>query len=327
MTTHIPFVKGHGTENDFILVPDPDGSMGDILAGHVVRRLTDRYAGIGADGLIRVVRTAAAPDVAALADRAEWFMDYRNADGSLAEMCGNGVRVMARYLFDHGLAGDASELAVATRGGVRAVRAEPDGQYTVEMGPATQPVAGGAAAGARGVPEDAEPAVEVILGRRSWPAVPVAVPNPHAVVFLDDEPSAAASFGETKEGRAGASEAAGPDHGVFLDGHLGDLGLLAAVPSFRPEPVFPDGANVEFVVSRGDRHIALRVWERGVGETRSCGTGVCAAAWAAMRRDGEAAATYTVDVPGGRLVVTERADGQLLLTGPAELGVQGTIAV
>ncbi|HEU0214847.1 MAG TPA: diaminopimelate epimerase [Jiangellaceae bacterium] len=280
MTRGVPFVKGHGTENDFVLLPDPDGTRHADLDAGTVRRLTDRYTGVGGDGVIRVVRSrdlTAGQDIAA---EAEWFMDYRNADGSVAEMCGNGVRVIARYLWATGLA-TGQELAIGTRGGVRMVRQQPDGSVTAEMGR----------------PQHVRPAVpvQVAVGDGAWPAEAVFVPNPHAVVFVDA---------------------------------LDDAGRLLEPPTVTPESVFPDGANVEFVVGRGDRHIALRVWERGVGETRSCGTGVCAAAWAAMRRDDAAPGTScTVDVPGGRLVVTERADGVLLLTGPAVLGLAGQITL
>lgn len=313
MNERADFVKGHGTENDFVLLPDPDDTVGQYLGGQTVRRLTDRYAGIGADGLIRMVRTAHVPEVREQAGAAEWFMDYRNGDGSLAEMCGNGVRVMAKYLFEHGYA-DGSTLTLATRGGPRVVHAEPDGQYTVEMGTAT--IMNGAGsdpekAAGHGLPQD----VTVSMGERTWRAIPVAVPNPHAVIFLDDGDSGAA---------AGPADVTVPVNEVAA---LAGLGMLTTVPTLNPESVFPDGANVEFVVDRAERHIALRVWERGVGETRSCGTGVCAAAWAAMRRDGADSDAYTVDVPGGRLRVTERADGELLLTGPAELGARGSIVL
>ena len=277
MTT-FRFVKGHGTENDFVLLPDPDGTAYPTLSAEAVRRLTDRYAGIGADGVIRVVRSEFVDEAKAVAEDAEWFMDYRNADGSIAEMCGNGVRVMARYLWESGLV-QSPVIPLATRGGVRAVHAGRSGVITVEMGTAEPP------------PTRVQSFVRI--GDRQWPAMPVSVPNPHAVVFVDD---------------------------------LDDLGRLGEPPSLKPASLFPDGANVEFVVPRGDRHIALRVWERGVGETRSCGTGVCAAAWAAMRRDGVGRGqTYRVDVPGGSLDVAERPDGVLLLTGPAVLGVSGTV--
>jgi diaminopimelate epimerase len=276
----VPFVKGHGTENDFVLLPDLDGTRHADLDADTVRRLTDRYTGIGGDGVIRVVRSrdlAAGQDVAA---EAEWFMDYRNADGSVAEMCGNGVRVIARYLWATGLA-TGQDLPIGTRGGVRMVRQQTDGSITADMGR----------------PQRVRPPapVQVAVGERAWPAQAVFLPNPHAVVFVDT---------------------------------LDQVGRLLEPPTVMPEGVFPDGANVEFVVGGGDGHIALRVWERGVGETRSCGTGVCAAAWVAMRHDGVApGASYTVDVPGGRLVVTERADGVLLLTGPAVLGLSGQVTL
>src|SRR5579875_525062 len=117
------FAKGHGTGNDFVVLPDPDGRL-ELTPG-LVRRLCDRHEGIGADGVLRAVRaTAAGPGALApaTADRGpEWFMDYRNADGSAAEMCGNGIRVFARYLTEHGLA-EGPQVAIATRAGTRLVR-------------------------------------------------------------------------------------------------------------------------------------------------------------------------------------------------------------
>jgi diaminopimelate epimerase len=129
------FAKGHGTGNDFVILPDPHGLLD--LPAELVASLCDRHTGLGGDGVLRVVRAAAAgvPGVPG-EQAAEWFMDYRNADGSLAEMCGNGVRVFARYLLDEGLA-DGPELAVATRAGLRVVGVEADGQLTVNMGGAS----------------------------------------------------------------------------------------------------------------------------------------------------------------------------------------------
>ena len=127
----LPFTKGHGTGNDFVILADPDGRL--ALTPALVAALCDRRRGIGADGVLRVVRTAKHPDAAGLAGDAEWFMDYWNADGSFAEMCGNGVRVFVRYLLTYGLADAAGGLPVATRAGV--VRAVADGDtVTVDMG-------------------------------------------------------------------------------------------------------------------------------------------------------------------------------------------------
>jgi diaminopimelate epimerase len=135
----------------------------------------------------------------------------------------------------------------------------------------------------------------VTVGGRTWPATGVLVPNPHAVVFVDD---------------------------------LDDAGDLAVAPDVAPDAVFPDGVNVEFVVAMGPNHVAMRVHERGVGETLSCGTGACAVAWAARRRDGDAGSgetSWRVDVPGGTVHVTETEAGSLLLTGPADLVARGTV--
>jgi diaminopimelate epimerase len=284
--TGLSFLKGHGTQNDFVIIPDPDGLLD--LGPAAVARLCDRRAGIGGDGLLRVVRSAADPAAADLADQAEWFMDYRNSDGSIAEMCGNGVRVFARYLVNAGLV-EPGPLAIATRAGVRrAVVAEDaadgtPGEVTVDMGRALLPGPDG---------------IEVTVGERSWPARNVNMGNPHAVAFVAD---------------------------------LDDAGDLLAAPRTTPEGAYPEGVNVEFVVDRGPRHVAMRVHERGSGETWSCGTGACAVGVAAARRDGldpavtGEAVTYTVDLPGGRLTITEHPDGRVEMTGPAEIVATGVI--
>ncbi|MBZ4323035.1 diaminopimelate epimerase [Streptomyces huiliensis] len=282
-TAQTAFLKGHGTENDFVIIPDHDGLID--LSPAAVARLCDRRAGIGADGVLRVVRSAAHPEARAMADEAEWFMDYRNSDGSVAEMCGNGVRVFARYLQRAGLA-DAGDLAIATRAGVRRAHIAkdgPDGEpgpVTVSMGRAALPAG----------------EVTVTVGDRSWPARNVNMGNPHAVLFVED---------------------------------LDHAGKLFDAPAVSPADAYPDGVNVEFVVDRGPRHVALRVHERGSGETRSCGTGACAVMVATARRDGADPAvdgrpvTYTVDVPGGRLVIGELPDGTVEMTGPAVIVAEG----
>ncbi|MBM7056164.1 diaminopimelate epimerase [Streptomyces durocortorensis] len=166
-TSQIAFLKGHGTENDFVIVPDPDNSL--TLPAALVARLCDRRAGIGGDGLLHVVRSAAHPEARSMADGAEWFMDYRNADGSIAEMCGNGVRVFAHYLQRAGLV-EEGDLTVATRGGPKRVHLAKNGDITVSMGRALLP----------------EASVTVTVGGRSWPARNVNMGNPHAVAFVDD---------------------------------------------------------------------------------------------------------------------------------------------
>ncbi len=276
----ISFVKGHGTENDFVLVPDANGRL--ELSDEQVSRLCDRRAGLGADGVIRVVRTDATEDPAAVAARAEaeWFMDYRNSDGSPSEMCGNGIRVLGLYLATHADVDVRRPLPVATRDGVKTLSFEStDDQLaiTVDMGTPT-------------LHED----TKVGVGDRAWPASHVSIGNPHAVAFVDD---------------------------------LAEAGPLLEEPAYDAS-TYPTGVNVEFVVRRGEQHVAMRVHERGSGETRSCGTGACAVAVAAATADQAPRGTaYTVDVPGGTLSVTWTEDDRLLMTGPAVLVAEGLVEV
>jgi diaminopimelate epimerase len=253
------FIKGHGTENDFVLLPEPPAE----LEAAMVRALCDRRAGIGADGVLAVRR-----------QDGSFFMDYRNADGSVAETCGNGIRVFARYLVAEELVAPGS-FDVVTRAGPVRVDVPADGaDITVAMG---MPVRLADA--------------KVTVGAATWPGYGYDIGNPHLVV---------------------------------LD--AGDLDSLdlSAMPVIDPVSAYPDGVNVEFLQRIDGKHVRMRVYERGVGETRSCGSGACMAAVAAMdavcRRT-----TYDVDVPGGRLQVTWRDDDGVTLTGPAILVASGEV--
>ena len=172
------FLKGHGTENDFVLLPDHDGSVHGDLSAERVRALCDRRAGIGADGVLRVIRTSAldseiewgtsAVEPVETSLRTEWFMDYRNSDGSFSEMCGNGIRVFARHLVEEGLVPADEPVRIGTGAGVKTVTWTGD-VWTVDMGVAQ--VLGETKVGLEG---------------RSWPAVHVDLGNPHAVAMVDD---------------------------------------------------------------------------------------------------------------------------------------------
>ena len=294
MPQTVSFTKGHGTGNDFVIVPDPDGSL--ELSDDQVAVLCDRRFGIGADGILRVVRTNAIDEgVEPTASEsstgpAEWFMDYRNADGSAAEMCGNGIRVFARYLAEVGWASlDDGPLAIGTRAGVKTVTRSELG-LEVDLGPWRV--------------EDADVLVRARGIGAPRPGLGIDVGNPHVVVALPD----------TRE----------------LDGLD-----LTAQPQLHPEPA--QGANVEFVVPAdplvrdGVGAIRMRVFERGVGETLSCGTGVAAAALAVRHWAGPAAPDHwTVDVPGGTLGVRmPEVDGErhVLLSGPATLVYSGEVTL
>ncbi|GEL94275.1 diaminopimelate epimerase [Cellulomonas composti] len=294
--------KGHGTQNDFVLLDDRAGLLD--LDAPLVRALADRRAGVGGDGVIRLIAsTELAEGTAVLATepRARWFMDYRNADGSVAQMCGNGVRVFARYLEHLGLwAASDEELVVGTRSGAMTVRraAGPDGDLSwlaFDIGRWHLP--GGAAALAAG--HDAEVEVPGLAVAR--PALSVDVGNPHTVLALPD-------VAELEAAR------------------------LADAPSVSPVP--PHGTNVELVVPLGEAtvdgvlvgRVRMRVHERGVGETRSCGTGAVAAAMAVRAWAGAGAPdVWYVDVPGGTVRVTALGADHAELAGPAVLVAEADV--
>jgi len=166
-STTFPWLKGHGTENDFVILPDPDGTVHGELDATLVQFLCDRHAGLGADGVLRVIAGSSQQYVE---DGGDWFMDYRNADGSIAEMCGNGVRVFVRYLAEAGLIDD-KPVRVGTRAGVKEVVQNDDGTLTVDMGEPTLPGPAG---------------IVVTANGHQWPALHVDMGNPHAVAFIDD---------------------------------------------------------------------------------------------------------------------------------------------
>ncbi|MFV0428480.1 MAG: diaminopimelate epimerase [Arachnia sp.] len=264
----LTFHKGHATRNDFVIIDDSHGMLD--LAPADVARICDRHSGIGADGVLRVVRAQHEPEWRGDADL--WFMDYRNADGSIAEMCGNGLRLFALYLLTEQLV-PGGAFTVGTRAGAKRVRLDRAGMVSVDLGPAQV--------------HDSD--VEIALGPQRWSARKVDVGNPHAVVFVQGQ-------------------------------EIADLNLCEP-PVWEPHSAFPEGVNVEFCAVLGPGIIDMRVHERGVGETQSCGTGVVAAA-AAYARDSGWSDPVEVHVPGGKLEVTFEPDASWLL-GPAVLTAHG----
>ncbi|MGV0792341.1 diaminopimelate epimerase [Mycolicibacterium sp. XJ1819] len=279
------FIKGHGTQNDFVLLPDLDGVL--TLAPAAVAALCDRRRGLGADGVLRVT-TAAAAQAAGVFDRLpegvsgdDWYMDYRNADGSLAQMCGNGVRVFAHYLRTSGLEG-RDEFVIGSPAGPRPVvlhsHDATTADVTVEMGKANQLGTG-----------------EARVGGRAFAGLAVDVGNPHL---------------------------------ACVDPALTDDGLAAldvAAPVSFDRAQFPEGVNVEVLTAPTNGTVSMRVHERGVGETRSCGTGTVAAAVAALAHSGATTGTMQVRVPGGEVSVTV-TDASSYLRGPSVLVAHGEVS-
>lgn len=313
--TGTTITKAHATGNDFVMLSDPTGEQ--ALEAHQVAALCDRHLGIGADGVIRAVPAhlvigdavvsrllAETAELSSTDDAPLWFMDYRNSDGSVSEMCGNGVRAFAHFLIAEDLVqlSDGQELPVLTRAGLRTVRKVPEG-YAIGMGVWSFLDPEQAAS-------NASDALVIAAGLdEPRPALSISMGNPHTVVALGDEAT------------------------------LHDLNLHEAP---KVDPVPPAGTNVEFVVpaeplvtededGQAVGRVRMRVHERGVGETMSCGTGACAAAaavrvWAAD----DSVNLWKVDVPGGQVTVrfTARQDGaeDVELAGPAELVLTGTLA-
>lgn len=279
------FAKGHGTQNDFVVLPDPVGRL-DLTAS-VVSALCDRRRGLGADGVLRVITAGVAVDAGILAGLpggvgpGDWFMDYRNADGSVAEMCGNGVRVFAHYLRLCGLE-SRDEFVIGSLAGPRPVvvhRAEDFlADITVEMGAVTRLGAGTAT-----------------VGGRRFTGLAVDVGNPH-LACLD----------------SGMTE--------------NDLAALevGATIEFDADQ-FPEGVNIEVLTAPADGAVSMRVHERGVGETRSCGTGTLAAAVAALAHQGTETGSLRVRVRGGEVCV-EITDATSFLRGPSVLVARGDLS-
>jgi diaminopimelate epimerase len=283
------FTKGHGTQNDFVLLPDADAEL--RLTADRVAALCDRRRGLGADGVLRVT-TAGAAVTAGVLDRlpdgvsaGDWYMDYRNADGSIAQMCGNGVRVFAHYLRASGLE-ERDEFVVGSLAGPRPVTLHhadaTHADITVDMGKANRLGSGGKA-------------FQAVVGGRRFSGLAVDVGNPHLACV-----AAELSVEE-----------------------LAALDVGAPVQFDRVQ--FPDGANVEVLTAPVGGLVHMRVHERGVGETRSCGTGTVAAAVAALADAGAETGTLTVRVPGGDVTVT-LTDSTSYLRGPSVLVAHGEIS-
>jgi len=285
----IRFAKGHGTQNDFVVLGDTDAAL--ALTPDVVSALCDRRRGLGADGVLRVT-TAGAALAAAVFDRIpdgvdpdDWYMDYRNADGSIAQMCGNGVRVFAHYLHASGLE-SRDEFVVGSLAGPRPVvlhRVDAtNADVSVDMGKTNTLGSGGKA-------------FEVTVGGRTFSGLAIDVGNPHLACV--DPALTAASL----------------------------AALDVAAPVTFDTAQFPDGVNVEVLTAPADGAVNMRVHERGVGETRSCGTGTVAAAVAALSYAGAASGTLTVRIPGGDVLVTI-TEATSYLRGPSVLVARGELS-
>jgi len=281
----LEFVKMHGIGNDFVVVEDLSKSVD--LSTEAVAWFCHRHYGIGADGLI-LIRPATA-------EEADYRMLYHNADGTIAEMCGNGIRCMAKFLVDRELLAPSTDLIrIQTLAGIKPVTVtrSPDGrmsQAQVDMGipvldPADIPI---------DLPNDRVLEHPIEIDEGIFTVTAVSMGNPHAVIWVDD---------------------------------VDEAPVTTVGPVIEAHPVFPARTNVEFAQLAGDEHIRLRVWERGVGETLACGTGACATVVAATLSD-RIDRQATIELPGGELFVRWAHDEHVHMTGPAVEVFAGTISI
>ena len=281
----LTFTKMHGLGNDFIVIDDVAGELD--FSTEAVQWFCDRNFGIGGDGLI-LVRASSSTD-------ADYYMHYVNADGSLAEMCGNGVRCFAKYLVDHGLVDERRDsLVVETLGGLKPIGFVRDecgrlSLATVNMG-APRLAADEIPTTLAGSPVLARQ-LETEAG--TFEVTCVSMGNPHCIIWVDDVDSAPV-------------ETVGP----LVEAH----------------PAFPNKTNVEFAELAGQGLVRLRVWERGCGETLACGTGACATVVAASLA-GLVGREATVELPGGELSVRWDSSGDVYMTGPAEEVFTGAVSI
>ncbi|HEY5506753.1 MAG TPA: diaminopimelate epimerase [Coriobacteriia bacterium] len=277
------FTKMHGAGNDFIVIEDLDEDWDfDELA---VQVFCDRHFGIGADGMI-LVRAATDP-------AADFYMLYINADGSVAEMCGNGIRCFARHLVDNGLA-EGDTIAVQTLGGIRKIEVIRDEYGEFE---AARVDMGAPVLAAADIPTTlpGDPVIDRTVSTKLGDVTVtcVSMGNPHAIIWVDDADAAP---------------------------------VLTMGPLVETAAAFPNKTNVEFAQVIDTENIRLRVWERGVGETLACGTGACATLVAAALT-GRTGRSATIELPGGELEIEWAADDHVFMTGPAEVTFEGVVRV
>lgn len=273
------FTKMHGIGNDYVYVnclrehvEDPSGTA---------IKVSDRHFGIGSDGLILIKPS----------DAADFEMEMYNADGSRGKMCGNGIRCVAKYVYDYGLT-DKTVIRVATGSGVKElVLTVRDGKVALVRVNMGNPVLAAAEVPFLCKKEQAV-AEPLRVGEQTFFVTAVSMGNPHAVVFLDD---------------------------------VEHLPIEEIGPKFECHPAFPDRVNTEFIKVLDDHTLQMRVWERGSGETLACGTGACAAAVASVL-NGYTKERVTVKLLGGDLeIFWDRTENAVYMTGPAATVFDGEI--
>lgn len=301
----LDFQKLDGLGNDFVMIDNLDGSI--ELSAEQVARICDRHFGVGADGVILVEKSPR--------EGCAGFMNYINSDGTLAQMCGNGVRCFAKFLVDNGIVDPSDGALVAdTLAGPKPIEFETDdgklSMASVNMGepilaPAQVPIdaqANGEAAG--NVPCVMNLPIPSPWGDFAFTAVSMG--NPHAICFIDDWDALPDSLFKDPSRKS-----------------LDTLDIDAIGAFYESNPIFPEKSNIEFA-EIGEDGINMRVYERGCGETLACGTGACATRVAAAIT-GRAPHKGAVNLRGGTLHIDWSSGDEVIMTGPAEQTFSGTL--
>ncbi len=282
------FTKMHGCGNDYVYVDCTKEVIPDIEATAI--RVSDRHFGIGSDGLILIKSS----------EVADFEMDMYNADGSRGKMCGNGIRCVAKYVYDHGLT-NKTEITVDTQAGIKTLQLTVcDGKVSkvrVDMGePILIPQEIPVKASVLGLADDRREAIVAqpfTVANSSYDITCVSMGNPHCITFIDED---VRSF------------------------PLESIGAL-----FEKHELFPEGVNTEFVNIIDKEHLRMRVWERGSGETLACGTGACAVAVASYL-NGFTGRNVDIELMGGHLEIAyDEATNHVFMTGPATEVFSGEI--
>jgi diaminopimelate epimerase len=278
---NLEFAKYQGLGNDFILVDNRDSTTPKVTPEQAIK-LCDRHFGIGGDGVIFALPGQ---------DGTDYTMRIFNSDGSEPEMCGNGIRCMARFIADLEGASAKESYTIHTLAGLIVPKLTADGQVTVDMGkprlsaseiPTTL-------AGADGQSIDQS----LTVAGQTWQVTNVSMGNPHCITFVDDVQA---------------------------------IDLEKIGPQFEHNAAFPQRTNTEFIEVVRPDYLKMRVWERGAGITLACGTGACAALVAAVL-NGKSDRACTIELPGGPLLIEWAADEKIFMTGPAELAFTGSVAI
>ncbi|MBQ9567901.1 MAG: diaminopimelate epimerase [Lachnospiraceae bacterium] len=281
------FTKMHGCGNDYIYVYTGTEKVADEIKPELAMRLSDRHKGIGSDGLIFINP----------AEGADFEMEMYNSDGSRGAMCGNGIRCVGKYVYDHGLT-DKTSIDILTGAGVKRLELMTENGKatgaTVNMGiPILEP---------KKIPvvieehDSSKPVIDhpIIAGGTEYRITCVSMGNPHCVIFCDEDVS--------------------------------NLDIAEIGPLFEHHVIFPDRVNTEFVNVHDRGHLKMRVWERGSGETMACGTGATAVLVAASLND-LSDRRAEVSLLGGTLTIDWKEDGNVYMTGPAETVFESEISI